>query len=461
VKKNDRRYRHCLPRRSFLRGAAGAAIALPFLDEMLTSSVYADAPEPPVRVITGFFGNGVMPEIFDHHDPLRAEGPLAPLRPHLSKLAVLRGVDMNTSNGHPRGGGATFVGHGGHEDRQDGPSIDVVALRDLHPDGAPTSLQTLLVCSGFRRDHQYRMVHSWNEDGSPMGRPIEQPSALFERLFGRTTVEEDVAGARRRRYRRSVLDAVLGDYRHFSSDRAGLSVTSRRRIADHLDRIRELERRIFGGEDDASACLVPGAPADPGLPYGREAMHINEHIDPNAWTRTQQLLAELYAMALRCDLVRFGNITFQSSGERVRFRGDYDYNGRTIRFDDRDHHHEHWHRRTFPEVEWHTHYIMRQFGYLLAQLDDPDYRDANGGTLLDNMLFMIGAELGDGSSHNTQNVFHAVSGGNGRFAVGGLVDVDSSSVNVYNTCLQALGVGRVLGDERHWDPGAIDSLLLA
>ncbi|MGF1465618.1 MAG: DUF1552 domain-containing protein [Sandaracinaceae bacterium] len=456
-----------LARRTFLRGAGGAAIALPFLADLGRRTAGAADPEPPVRRVTLFFGNGVMPATFQHEDPLRADGALAPLRPHLPKLAVLRGVDMNTRNGHPRGGGATFVGFEGREETQRGPSIDVVALRELHPMGPPTPLSTLLVASGFRRNHQYRRVHSWNEDGSPMGLPIERPADLFERLFGGVPDPDlgAAAAARRRRYRRSVLDAVIGDYRHFSQDAAGLSAASRRRIADHLERIREIEGRLFPPEGEPpvepKGCAAPSGVTDPSLPYGQEAVTIDEQLDVDTWARAQRLLADLYAMALRCDLARFGNLTFQSSGERVRQRGDYDYNGQTIRFDDQDFHHELWHRRTFPEVEYHTHYIMAQFAYFLSALDDPTYTDENGGTLLDNMLVMIGAELGDGSAHNTVSTFHAISGANERFRTGGLIDVDSSSVNLYNTCLQALGVARVMGDRTHYDEGSLDSVLLA
>jgi hypothetical protein len=459
-----------LNRRSFLRGAAGAAIALPFLPDLTPRRVLAADPEPPVRLLTGFFGNGVMHEIFDRDDPLAADGGLAPLRPFLDKLAVLRGVDMNTRNGHPRGGGATFVGWSGREAQQEGPSIDIVARNALHPGGAPTPIRTLLVSSHFRRNHPYRMVHSWNEDGAPMGTPIERPTALFERLFGSVDVpgdDDDPAAARRLRYRRSVLDAVLADYRYTRSERAGLASDSRARIDDHLQRIRDIERRLFpeaGGDGDipgGARCEAPARPADPEIPYGREADLAGVLVDHDAWAETQRLLAELVAMALRCDLTRFGNVTFQASGERVRFRGPYDYNGATISFDDDQAHHEHWHRRRFPECEWHTHWIMGRFATLLGELDDPAFPDENGNTVLENMVFLLGAELGDGSAHNTSNVFHAVSGGNGRIKTGGLVDVNASSVTVYNTILGALGVGRRMGDPDHDDPGGIDSLLLA
>ncbi len=471
-------YKRVLPRRTFLRGALGAAIALPFIDEMTTTSLFAELPEPPKRLVTCFFGNGVLPRIQERGNFLGADGPLAPLRPHLPKISVLRGVNMHTSNGHPQGGGATFVGFEGRQATQRGPSIDVVAQRALHPMGPPTPLKTpLLVASGFRRDHPYRNVHSWNVDGSKMDDPLERPSELFDRLFaGGVTppMAEDraEAQARERRLQRSVLDAVVGDYQHFMSDAGGLSTASQARISDHLDRIREIERRVFAEDESMmqptlpTGCMPPESVNNPGgVPYGRRATSINGLIDHDAWSRAQNLMSDLYAMALRCDVVRFGNMTFQNSGERVRFEGAYDYNGTTVQFRDRDfnneHHHEHWHRQRFPDVEWHTHYIIRHFAYFFDQLDDASYTDANGLTLLDNMMVMIGAELGNGSSHDTRSTFHTISGANRRFKTGELIDFNSSSVNLYNTVLRELGVMEPMGDQRHHGVGDVDSLLLA
>ncbi|MGF1510982.1 MAG: DUF1552 domain-containing protein [Myxococcota bacterium] len=467
------RYRHHLKRRTFLRGlmgASGVTIGLPFIDEMFERSVYAQSSVPK-RVVTMFFGNGVMPNILDAGDPLSSSSALSPLRPYRGKVSVLRGVDMNAGTGHPRGGGATFVGFEGREESQRGPSIDVVARNELHPQGVPTSIQTLLVASHFRRNHQYRMVHSWNEDGSPMGRPIERPSELFTLLFGGSPSPGPGAGSgeevdKREVYRRSVLDAVLEDYQYIRSDRAGLSSQSRARISDHLDRIREVERKIFPEADPVeppttqpnSCASGPSAPQDPDVPYGTEANAQGVVVDAAQWTETQHRLADLYALALRCDLVRFGNLTFQASGERVRLRGPWDYNGTTIQFNDNDAHHEHWHRQRFPEVEWHIHYIMEKFAYFYGQLDDSNYPDANGRTILENGLFPIGAELGNGSSHNTRNVFHTMTGADGAFrASQNVIDVDSSSVNLYNTWLQGLGVGRTMGDSANYQEGALDS----
>lgn len=45
--------------------------------------------------------------------------------------------------------------------------------------------------------------------------------------------------------------------------------------------------------------------------------------------------AELYAVAIECDRARFGSITELAAGERIRLKGAYEYDGRTVvEFDD-------------------------------------------------------------------------------------------------------------------------------
>ncbi len=465
AQRNARRYRKVLSRRTLLRGAAGVTIALPFLDEMVTTSLFAAPPEPPKRLVTLFFGNGVLPRIFNASDALSANSPLSPLRSVLPKISVLRGIDMNAGTSHPNGGGATFVGFTGREGQQRGPSIDIRARNQLHPSGVPTKLQALLVASYFRGHTPYtlyRMTHSWNEDGSQVGRPIERPTALFTELFGQTSAPINPTETKEGRFQKSVLDTVINDYRHITGERSNLGGASRARIANHLERVREIERSIFDPINPANLppfCRDAQSPSDPNVPYGVEANRPGVEVQVDAWTQVQNELADLYAMALRCDLVRFGNLTFQASGERVQLRGRYNYNGQNITFNDRDAHHEYWHDQIFPEVEWHTHYIMSQFAYFMQQLDDASYLDENGRTLLDNALIMMGAELGNGSGvHDTKNVFHAITSANERFRVGGLIDVDASSVDVYNTCLEALGVTRRMGDQNFYK-GTLNSIL--
>ncbi|MEM9194278.1 MAG: hypothetical protein AAGF12_34195, partial [Myxococcota bacterium] len=84
------KYKKVMSRRTMLRGAGTVAIGLPLMEAMRTTSVFAAAPEPPVRAYNVFFGLG-MPT------PLHSEGysgVIEPLMPVQDKLAILRGVDQ-------------------------------------------------------------------------------------------------------------------------------------------------------------------------------------------------------------------------------------------------------------------------------------------------------------------------------------------------------------------------------
>lgn len=450
-----------MSRRAVLRGAGAAAIGLPFLEAMRPRGALAADPEPPARALTLFFGLGIPKEI-------QAEGLtgcLEPLAPFAGKLAWLRGVHLYEADGgannHFDGGGGVFVGR---EPRSDsiagGPSIDQVLRTELYPNGLPAGMSPALVAgSFFRRSRLTRYVHSWSDDGSPVDVPIETPEALFTRVFG--TPEPIDGSARAQRLRRSVLDAVVADYQRLSSAGGGLSATDRRALTEHLERIRELEQRVFSGPPEpprpGGGCATPNAPTPLDLLGDQTPDPRGEGVDIvlDDWVRLWRNLVDVYVLAFRCDRARFGNLLFQSAGERVRLRGLHRYQGRNIYdFDDRRDRgrdgsdgcsHEFWHRYRASsdnvEMRHHIHFMMSQLAYVLEALDDPSARDGNGLTLLDNMMVMIGTELGDGNRHNLESVFHMVSGANERFQPG-THDVNVDGLDVYDTILEAYGVTR-------------------
>ena len=47
-------------------------------------------------------------------------------------------------------------------------------------------------------------------------------------------------------------------------------------------------------------------------------------------TTEWRLMADLYALAIQLDRVRFGSLTFLAAGERLRVTGDYKYDGRLV-----------------------------------------------------------------------------------------------------------------------------------
>lgn len=451
--------RRVMSRRTLLRGAGTVAIGLPFLDAMRPRVSQAGPPGVPERALTLFFSLGVPPTI-------AAEGlttSLRPLQPFASKLMRLPGVDLDAcdtgGNNHFDGSGGVFVGlpPQGEFGNAGGPSIDQVLKRGWYPSGPPTPIDTLMFGTFFRRNNgpsatPTRYIHAWTDDGSPVDQPLETPQALFERLFG----TDDGPPEGDQRAERSVLDAVVEQYRHVTSPRYGLGPASVQRVDAHLEKIRELERRIFLAPGSCDS--PPGAPGEMPLLHGQPVDDGGPVIQISEWSAVWQVACELMGVALRCDLTRFGSMMFQSGGERAHLQGNYRLNGDLVcTFDDQETFHEYWHgwdpnATSSTDHVWlrhHLTYMMDQIATYLAVLDDPTWPDANGATILDNAFLMMGTELGfPGSNfHGLQNVWHAVSGAGGRLATGGQLDQAMGCVDLYRTCTQALGVSTPMGRE--------------
>lgn len=92
---------------------------------------------------------------------------------------------------------------------------------------------------------------------------------------------------------------------------------------------------------------------------------------------------------------------------------------------------------------------MREVAYFLKLLDGPEAREANGRTILENSLFTISTESGDGRHDDVKRelsgVFHAITGANGRFKTGDIADVNAEGLDLYNTMLDTMNASRKLG----------------
>ena len=451
-------------RRTMLKGLGAVTIGLPLLEEMLPTATADEPAAVPVRAFNVFFGLGIPA-------PLQTEGfdgVLEPLRPLRDKLLIMRNVDQvrcdeRGINAHFDGSAGAFTAEPPNgEARAGGPSIDQVIRATHYPNGLPPGMvPTLLAGTFFRRSRLSRYVHSYNNDGTAAATMQERPRNLFDRVFGTVRLPANEAEAREMRLRHSVLDSVVDQYRTYTGNNSPLGAASRARVADHLDRIREYELRAFSltrGE-------VPERPAQSQLPHEGRADPGGEGIDITLenLTREWRLMADLYALAIQCDRVRFGSVTFLAAGERIRLTGDYRYNGRRVfQFNDSRQlnrsgsggcSHEWWHRfrenRDNEQLRAHAHMKMREVAYFLQLLNSDDCREANGKTILENSLITISTESGDGRHNDVRRelsgVFHAITGANGRFRTGEIMNVGAEGLDVYNTMLTAMGANRRLG----------------
>jgi hypothetical protein len=454
-----------LKRRTFLKGAGTVAIALPFLEEMAPGRAFAQS-EPPPRLVTVFFGLGLHPDWQHGFD-----GPLEPYRSFRDKMAMFSvnlgqgsdgGAHCNTST-------VVFVG-----ERQQsvniagGPSIDQLARRELDP-AAPTLASGLWWRRGAC-DAQANRVY--NPDGSPR-LPVKRPSEVFDRLFGAVTSPDpptdpspDPEAERQRRDQRiarSVLDTVMDEYRFLTGDRSYLGRASRQKIEQHLTSIREIETQLapadtiidetdggtgMTGGDDGPICDLPADPTDPDIAdYDRFTYGTGGAAPTIAWPdfrQVFQLHADLWATALRCDVVRFGNLMFESAGGHTNFQGTYSALGGATDFPGDSQHDSYFHGNQLEHARLYQHFAQSNLAYFLGLLDDSAYLEANGKTVLDNSCIVIGTEYG--WNHDKRNAFHAVAGGNGRFQSGFFTDRTMNAVDLYNAILEGYGLPGNVGE---------------
>ena len=447
-------------RRTILKGMGGIAIGLPFMEEMQAAQKSASVP---VRSFNVFFGLGIPA-------PLQTEGydgVLEPLKPLSKKLMIMRGVDHVRAdkkgiNAHFDGASASFTAEAPDgEAKSGGPSIDQL-IRDAHyPKGLPAGMVPALNAGTFfRRSRICRYVHSYNLDGTVSARMQERPRDVFDRVFGTLGGNGDPSIAKLR-LKRSVLDSVIAQYKHYQGANSPLSKASKSRLADHLDRVREYELRAFNRNDSKNPNLPPRSL----VPHEGEADPGGQGIDItlDELTTEWRLMADIYALAIKMDRVRFGGITFLAAGERIRLTGDYYYNEeKRFEFNDRKHlkaggskgcSHEYWHKfkedKKNTEMRAHIHMKMREVAYFLSSLDTKECLEANGKSILENSLFTVSTESGDGRHSNIKRelsgVFHAVTGANGRFKTGEILDVNAEGIDVYNTMLSSMDVKKRLG----------------
>lgn len=456
-----------ISRRTMLRGLGTAAVGLPFLEEMLVSSATAaKAAEVPVRAFNVFFGLGIP-------SPLQAEGfkdVFEPLKPLGDKLLIMRNVDQvrcdeSGINAHYDGASGAFTATPPDgEAKAGGGSIDQAIRQAHYPKGLPPGMvPTLIGGTFFRRSRIGRYVHSYNLDGTVAGTMQEKPRDLFDRVFGTVALSGDDKDLRRERLKRSVLDSMVDQYKHFTGANSPLGAASKSRVKDHLDRIREFEQRAY--EMKAKPEGAPELPPRSGIAHGGQADPGGEGIDMaiDDLTSEWRLVADLYALAVQTDRVRFGSLTFLAAGERLRVKGDYFYDGRKhFSFDDAAQHnatgskgcsHEWWHKfsekKKNTELRAHAHMKMREVAYFLHALNGSDAQEANGRSIMENSLITISTESGDGRHSDVKRelsgVFHAITGANGRFKTGQIMDVKSEGIDVYNTMLGAMGSKHRLG----------------
>ncbi|MDH5672413.1 MAG: DUF1552 domain-containing protein [Myxococcales bacterium] len=452
-----------LGRRAFLRGAGSVCIGLPLSLALQRSARAAPMPSPgvPPRYLSFYFGNGLPAKFVE----LGFDGVMAPFFSLSDKLALLRGLSLPISGGaaqmHWQGTGRFGVGiTPQNENSAAGQSLDDALYRAF---GQGTSLLNVNMHGRSQGNPATRWYHSWQRPGLP-NPERETPIQVFDAIFGtfltpQMSLELTASDKRAIRYRNSVLDSVVEQYRELSSERSGYSAGVRALLSDHLDLVRSLERQsleLSGAGLTGALAVCDQAPPEPPPEDLVPTQFCTESLCPEDvahlyaeqslanWNEVWPLFCELYAVALRCGSTRFGTVGCSGSGDRYPIP-----ELQTLGVDDSAHTLAHgWSRSADNGFGLCVHWLMQKVAHFLEVLDDPLWPDPDGRSVLDNTLVLIGTELGTGGDgqHYADSMSYLLAGASGLLQSGVHDLPGRSDVDLYSTVAAAFGLSERFGD---------------
>lgn len=401
-----RRTTRGMTRRTWLRRAGQAALALPLLQ--LPRGVRAQGTQNhPTRLLIFYQPNGTKKELWSPQGGTETEwapGPLLrPLAPFRDRMVLFDGVDLTVGyegpgGPHQRGMASLLTGEiitegdfiGGDGRRAGwagGPSIDQVLARELAPGTTFDTLELGVRCK--EAVPRGRIIYRDREQPVP---PIDDPLVAYDRLFGGSMVADDPQSvARLLQKRRSVLDAVSAD---FGALYAKVGAEDRAKLEQHATSIRNLEQRL-----EAIATIPECQPETP--------MAVDDPLSEAHFGQIARAQVDMLVSALACDLTRFSSMQCSTSVNALRFT-----------FEGLDRHQGHslshagdGNDLMQPTWERHLMWYSELLAYLLARLDAVPEGD---GTLLDHTLVLTVNELSRGNNHSLEDIpFMLIGGGGG------------------------------------------------
>ncbi|MCC7382163.1 MAG: DUF1552 domain-containing protein [Deltaproteobacteria bacterium] len=445
-----------LDRRTFLRGAGGVALGLPFLDAMVRPSpARAQAlPAAPRRIIFSFTPNG---DQISRRFTQRAETTfqldefLQPLEPYRGDLVFIEGLrkrfgqlpETEVADSHEQGGSTLAPwpsGSGsfpvGGADRSIGyvlgPSADY-SIGDRVLAANPSIRHRHLV---YRVGGQGNNIWNLHSHAGPVGSqspiaPETDPWAAYTRLFdGLDNGQARDLVVKRLAKKQSALDLVLTE---IGSLRARLGAPDRLKLDRHTESLRDIERTLTAPDVGGLACrsFATGSRIDP--------------YDDDNHQAAGFLFFKIMAMALACDYTRVIQFNWSGNTSNRVYRNlglteghhDISHNGDAAAF------------TNVRRIHQHLWTLNTQLYEELKAIDE------GNGTLWDHTLVVHWNELAQGDSHATDNSLVVLAGrAHDYFRRGRYVDLAGASHNTFSdflsVCFQYMGFSDVqtFGDAR-------------
>ena len=425
-------------RRGFLGGLGGAVLGLPWL-ESVARAERNESPSlrlaffylPNGLVRRGFFPgesdrklpsfasqnnvwrfDGVSAPVGSH--PLTFTSTLAPLHPLREKVSLVTGLDRTFQNGtdsHAQAASCYLTSCAPYTIPNSvyplARTLDHVAA-DTIGKGTPfTTLELSCNDSEDNIESIYFDNMSWYGPGH-VAPSMRDPRKIYDRLFSTGT---------NNRYR-NITDLVLGNANRLQKK---LGRNDRQKFAEYFDSIRSIETRM----DKMDALQVDIASYRPERPA--------DHFPRNEYIH---IVGDLMVTALQAGLTNVSSLMIAPE----RWTTTNKYEG--ILDQPRSHHSmTHNQAQFIDDLLKLDRFHVSAFARLLARMDAIE--EANGTPLLDNTIFTLGCGLGDGATHQYNDLPVVVAGGGSAgLKLGNHVQCKAGTplANLWLTQLQALGI---------------------
>ena len=407
---------HTSSRRSFLRGAAGATLSLPWLESLARGESVPASPATrlavfyvPIGVVRRSFFPGeqdaAIPEFTSNQIEIATDAKVTvglhpfenltptqqPLQDVRDKVTFISGMDRFYKHGsdvHAQCASCFLSSATAHSvDESVYPlarTLDHIVADYV---GDETPFRTLELSCNSHKDNKESIYFdniSWYGTGH-VAPSLRDPRKVYRRLFGTQEIKTY----------RNITDLVLADARSMQNQ---LGKSDRDKFAEYFDGIRSIEQQMDKLERMKSELKNASVdePPEVHLPRG-------EYI---------RVMGDLMVAALQTGLTRVATMMVGPE------RWDTPYMYESL-FDKPMSHHQmsHNQKKFLEQLIQVDRFHMEQYAYLVKKMDS--IQEANGTSLLDNTIFTYGSGLGDGATHQYTDLPIIVAGsGGGRLKTG-------------------------------------------
>lgn len=433
-------------RRRFLTAAGGAVLSLPWLESFpgrCEASEKNNDARPAQRLAFFYLPNGIvrrgffpgegdrpLPRFAAQNNVWRFDGKptpvgthpltftptLAPLHPLRDRISLITGMDRTFQHGtdsHAQAASCFLTSVAPFEVKNSAyplaRTLDHIAADSI---GQNTPYPTLeLSCNDHKNNIEsiYFDNMSWYGTGH-VAPSMRNPRQVYDRLFGTQASSRF----------RNITDLALDNARRLQQR---LSIPDRRKFDEYFEAIRTIEKRMDRIDSMKSELAA----------YRIE--RPTEHLPRNEYIH---LMGDLLVTALQSGLTNVGTLMVGPE----RWTTPTNWEGIL----DKPHSHHamthapHNHLEDLLKLD---RFHVSAFARLLERMDRIE--EANGTTLLDNTIFTLGAGMGDGTTHQYNDLPLVVAGGGGgKLKLGEHIHCRPGTplANLWLTQLQTLEIER-------------------